>query len=228
MVTVDKAIVARIDKGGKHFEILVDAEMAYDLKSGKVVSIGKMLATTEVYSDARKGMRVSSAELEKQFGTSETEKVADQIVKHGDLQLTTDFRRKKAEEKRKQIIAVIARTAVDPRTKLPHPPERISNAMDQARISVDPFKPAEQQVDDVIKAIKPIIPISFEEIELTVEIPVQHGSHVLHAIKEFGSSQNQWLTDRLIVKIKIPAALKEAFYRRINGLTNGEAKIIEK
>ena len=42
------------------------------------------------------------------------------------------------DEKRKQIIEYIAKTYVDPRSHLPHPPLRIEQAMTDARVSIDP------------------------------------------------------------------------------------------
>ena len=225
MVTVDKAIVARLDRNGKHFEILVDSEMAYALKEGKIVSIGKMLAVNQVFSDGRKGMKVSGADLDAAFSTQDAEKIAVIIIKDGDLQLTTDFRRRKADEKKKQIITLISRGAVDPRTKLPHPPERIENAMEEARVNVDPFKSAESQVADVVKHIKSVVPLSFEEIEVTAEVPAKYSAQMYGVIqREFGSFQEQWLGDRMIIKLKIPVAVKETFFRRINGLTEGNAR----
>ncbi|MBI5332695.1 MAG: ribosome assembly factor SBDS [Candidatus Aenigmarchaeota archaeon] len=226
MVTVDKAIVARLDRDGKHFEILVDSEMAYALKEGKIVSIGKMLAANQIFTDAKKGMKTGTSDLDVVFKTQDVEKIVPVIIKDGDLQLTTDFRRKKVEEKRKQIITQISKGAVDPRTKLPHPPERIENAMNEARVNIDPFRPAESQLSDVVKQIKSVIPLSFEEIEITAEIPAKYSNQIYGVIqKEFGSFQEQWLGDRMIIKIKIPAAVKESFFRRINGLTEGNARV---
>ena len=98
MVTVEKAIIARIDKYGKHFEILVDSELAYDLKENKSVSINKMLAINQVFTDAKKGMKAGAGDLQKAFNTDDVEKIASIIVKEGDLQLTTDFRRRKVDE----------------------------------------------------------------------------------------------------------------------------------
>ena len=101
MVTVDKAIIARLEKDGKHFEVLVDPELAYSLKDGKTISLSKMLAVNDVFSDSKKGMKISSAELERVFGTSDIEKIAETVVKQGDVQLTTDFRKQKVVEKKK-------------------------------------------------------------------------------------------------------------------------------
>ena len=67
-------------------------------------------------------------------------------MQKGDLNLTTDQRRKMIEEKRKQIVHFIAKTYVDPRTHLPHPPLRIEQAMKDGRVSVDPQKNVDEQV----------------------------------------------------------------------------------
>lgn len=228
MVTVEKAIIARLEKGGKKFEILVDPDLAYEHRSGKSVSLQKMLAVNQVFHDAKKGDRAGPADLAKAFPGMDVIQIADYIIKHGEIQLTTDFRRKKVEEKRRQIAALISRNAIDPRTKVPHPQERILNAMDQARVAIDPFKPAEQQADDVIKAIRSILPISIEEVQLTVEVPAEFSGGISKAVREYGTASEQWLGDRLVIKVKIPAGLKDKFYSHIGNITKGNAKIEEK
>ncbi len=228
MVTVDEAIIARYEKDGKHFEILVDAEMAYDLKEGKTVSIQRMVATNFIFTDTRKATKATPADIQKAFGTQDIEKIAEEIVKHGEVQLTTDFRRKKTEEKRRQIAELISKHAINPQTKLPHPQQRILSAMEQARVHVDAFKPAEQQVEDTIKQIKEILPISVEELVLTVEIPARYAGRGYGVVKEYGIEKENWLADgSLVVKITIPAGLKENVYRRLGNLTEGNAKIEE-
>ncbi len=228
MVTVDEAIIARYEKDGKHFEILVDPDMAYDLKDGKSVSIQRMLAANLVFTDARKATRTAPSEIEKAFGTQDIEKIAETIVRKGEVQLTTEFRRKKTEEKKKQVADLISRYAVNPQTKLPHPQQRVLSAMEEARVHVDPFKPADQQVEDVIKAIKEILPISIEELLLTVEIPARYAGRGYGVVKEYGIQQEQWLSDgSLLVKITIPAGLKETVYRRLGALTEGNVNIEE-
>ena len=228
MVTVEKAIVAKLDKAGKRFEILVDSDLAYDLRSGKPVSAGKLLAINQVFSDAKKGDRATTSDLEKAFGTSDVNKIAEIIVKTGEVQMTTEFRRKKAEEKRRAIATLIARAAIDPRTHVPHPPERILNAMEQAHVNVDPFMAAEQQVGDAIKAVKTILPLSIEEIELSVEVPATYSGRVMAVIKEYGAFKEEWVGGNLVLAGKIPAGLKGKFYSHITGVTEGNARITEK
>ncbi len=228
MVTIDEAIIAKLVRDGKHFEILVDPDIAYDLKEGKTVSLSRMLAVNEVFTDAKKANRAAPSDVQKAFGTNDIESVAKEIVKHGEVQLTTEFRRRKIEEKKKQIAAFISKNAINPQTKLPHPPERIMTAMEQAHVSVDPFKPADQQVEEIIKAIKSVIPISIEEVSLVVEIPAKYSNRAYGILKEFGIQQDKWLSDgSLIAKITIPAGAKENVYRRLGAVTEGNAKIEE-
>lgn len=228
MVTVEKAIIARLEKSGKRFEVLVDPDIAYDLRSGKQVSASKMLAVGQIFSDAKKGDRLSTTDIEKAFGTTDVNKIAELIVKTGDVQLTTEFKRKKIEEKRKQIATLISRAAVDPRTKLPHPPERVLNAMEQAHVNIDPFLAADQQTEAVIKAIKQILPMSIEEVEIVVEAPAKYGSAIQKAAREYGAGKEQWMGATFVLQIKIPAGLKAKFLTHMSGITEGNAKIVEK
>lgn len=227
MVTVDEAIIARYDKEGKHFEILVDSNLAYDMKEGKSVSLSKMLASNIVFSDARKAVKAGDNDILKAFKMNDIEKIAEQIVRNGELQLTTDFRRKKTEEKRKQVAAFISKHAINPQTRLPHPQDRILNAMDIAKINIDPFRPAEQQVDGVIKALKPVMPISVEELKLHIEIPARYASRAFGLLKN-NISEQRWLADgSLSAKIALPAGMKDEIYHKINAATEGSAKITE-
>lgn len=229
MVTLDEAIIAKYSRDGRHFEILVDPELAYSLKEGRVVSLSRMLAVNAVFTDARKADKASPAELQKAFGTTDPEKIAESIVKEGEIQLTTDFRRRKVEERRKQIASFIARNAINPQTRVPHPPERIMAAMEQARVSIDPFRPAEQQVDDVMKAIKSILPISVEETVLNIEIPAKYSARAYGLLKELGTIQkDNWLADgSLFAKLLIPAGLRESVFRRLGAITEGNVKVTE-
>lgn len=228
MVTVDEAIIAKIAKDGKHFEVLVDPDIAYDLKEGKIVSLSRMLAVNQIFTDSKKANKAAPSDIERAFHTTDVEKIAEDIVKHGEIQLTTEFRRRKIDERKKQIAAFINKNAINPQTKAPHPPERIITAMEQAHFQVDPFKSADQQVDDAVKAIKPILPLVIEELTLFVEIPAKYSSRAYGIVKEFNMQQDKWLADgSLVAKISIPAGMKENVYRRLGAATEGTAKIEE-
>lgn len=227
MVTVDNAVIAKLDKNGKHFEILVDPELAYELKTGKQVSMSKLLAVNEVFKDAKKGMKTGTKDLQV-FETNNIEEIARIIITEGDVQLTTSLRNKKIEERKRQIAEIISRNSINPQTNTVHPIERILNAIEEAKISIDPFKPPERQVEAVIKAIKPIIPIVFKTFSIKAKIPAQYVGSLYHFLSEYEKTKEEWLSDgSLFIEIKIPAGIKEQLYSLIMGKTKGKAVIKE-
>ena len=161
-----KFSIVRLSTDGERFEILVNPDPALNFKFGRNVEISQIVAVDAVYSDANKGLRVPSEKLMKHFKTTDFIQIAEIILRRGDLNLTTDQRRKLVEEKRKQIVSTIARNFVDPRTGLPHPPVRIEQAMAEVRISIDPFKDANEQAKTVIEELRGILPLKSERIKL--------------------------------------------------------------
>ncbi len=231
MISLDKAVIARYQHGQLNFEILVEPETAYRLKKGENVPIENVIASRDVFSDSRKGLRANETDINKTFGTNAIEKIAVKIIKDGEIQLTTEQKKKMQEERTKQIINLIARNAVDPRTHAPHPPQRIEKALEEARIHVDPFKSAQDQVELALKAIKPILPLKFETVRIGVKIPAENAVRVYGFVKEHKMIKEEWASDgSLLAMVEIPAGLQGDFFDKLNKLTSGnnETKIIER
>lgn len=226
----DKYTVARIAKENEHFEILVKPQKALDYRMGKIASITEVLAGETIFSDANKGTKVSGETLKKAFGTTDTIKIAETILKTGTLQLTTEQRRKMVEDKRKQIVDFISRQCVDPKTNLPHPPIRIENAMEQVRYSIDPFKPVEEQAKDIIKLLRTVLPLKMELMNVSVMIPAEYSARTYGAIKGFGTiKREEWRADGSWAGVlEMPAGLYAPFLDKLGEITkgNGEAKAI--
>jgi ribosome maturation protein SDO1 len=226
----EKYTVGRITKDNEHFEILIKPQKALDYRAGKIAGITEVLAAEIIFSDANKGTKVSEESLRKAFGTTDPLKVAETILKTGTLQLTTEQRRKMVEDKRRQIIDFIARQCVDPKTNLPHPPMRIENAMEQIHYPIDPFKPVEEQARDIIKLLRPILPLKMEQISVAVAIPVQYSAKAYGTIKGFGTiKREEWRTDGSWSGVlEMPAGLYAPLIEKLGEITkgNGEAKII--
>ncbi|MEM2557684.1 MAG: ribosome assembly factor SBDS, partial [Candidatus Bathyarchaeia archaeon] len=136
--------IARISIGGENYEILVKPDPALSFRSGRQISLSEILVTDVIFTDASKGLRAPEKKLKETFGTTDPLEIAKIILKKGTLQLTAQQRRQMIEEKRRQIIDFISRNAVDPRTKLPHPPTRIEQALEQIHFPIDPFKSVEE------------------------------------------------------------------------------------
>jgi len=231
MISLDKAVIARYQRGQLNFEILVEPENAYRAKRGENIPLDNLVASRDVFSDSRKGLRASESDLNKVFGTNSFEMILKKMMKDGEIQLTTEQKKKMQEEKTKQIVNLIAKNAVDPRTHAPHPPQRIEKALEEARIHVDPFKPAQNQMEAALKAIKVILPIKLEIVRIAVKIPAENAVRVYGFVKEHKMMKEEWGSDgSLIAVVEIPAGLQGDFFDKLNKLTSGnnETKIVER
>lgn len=226
----EKYTVARITRGDDRFEVLVKPDKALDYRFGRISSITDVLVAETVFSDADKGTKVSEEALRKAFGTTDTLKVADVILKKGTLQLTTEQRRKMIEEKRRQIVAFISKQCVDPRTNLPHPPLRVEKAMEQIHYSIDPFKATEEQAREIIKLLRQILPLKIEQVSVSVHVPAEYAAKAYGTIKAMGTiKREEWRADGSWHGIlEMPAGLYGPFLDKIGEVTKGnaEAKIV--
>jgi ribosome maturation protein SDO1 len=226
----DKYTIARLTKDNEHFEILVKPDKALDYRTGKTARITEVLAAEFIFADANKGTKVSEEQMRKAFETTDPLKIADAILKKGTLQLTTEQRRKMVEDKRKQIIDFISRQAVDPKTNLPHPPLRIENAMEQIRYPIDAHKPVEEQAREIVKLLRPILPLKIEQISVAVRVPAEYSARSYGPIKNFGEiKQEEWRADGSWYGIiEMPAGAYASFLNKLGEITkgNGEAKIL--
>src|ERR687890_664675 len=98
----DKFTIARLILDGDKFELLVKPDPALEYKMGKRFDISSVLVSDEIYSDANKGSRASTEKMMRHFKTTDSSDVAKQIIARGELNLTTDQRRKMVEEKLRQ------------------------------------------------------------------------------------------------------------------------------
>ncbi len=231
MVSVDHAIIARLKAQGHNFEILVDCNSAIGLREGKEVDIHDLLAAMKVFSDAKKGLEASENAMKQIFGTNEVADIAKQIIQKGDIQLTQEYRENLRKEKKKQIISTIHKNGVDPKTHLPHPPQRIENAFEEAKFHVDEFQPVQEQVQEALKKLRPILPIKFEIKEIQIKITPEYAPKCYSIVKSFGTIlKEQWQGNGLwVVEIEMPGGLENDFYDKLNKICHGnlESKVLK-
>lgn len=228
-MTESKFTIIKLTLEGDKFELIVKPDPALEYKLGKRSDLSSVLVSDEIYSDANKGSRASSEKLMKHFKTTDATEVAKQIIARGELNLTTDQRRKMVEEKRKQIVQYINRSFVDPKTHLPHPVVRIEAAMDEARVSIDPFKRSEDQAKTVLDGLRKILPLKSETVRLTVTIPPQFSAQSFNILKFAGDFKGEeWLSDgSLRVIVEMNAGLKANFLDRLGSISKGSAVVKE-
>ncbi len=221
---MSKTVIAKYSVNGEPFEIFVNSDAAYEYITGVKKDAMSVLEADEVFKDANKGERSSNEKLMKAFGTTDIAKIAEIILKKGNVPITTEQKNKLIEEKRKQIVNIIARNSIDPRTNAPHTVLRIESAMQQAKVSVDPMKSANEQVEQILKKLEPIIPIKFANVKIEVKIEASQANRCYGMLKQYGIKSEQWLSDgSLSAVVEFPAGLQAEFFDKINKLTSGNA-----
>ena len=139
----------------------------------------------------------------------------------GSIQLTTAQRKQMVDDKRKQIIHAIATTATDPKTRGPHPPTRIENALSEARFSVDPFLSVERQVQDAVDAIRALIPLQFITVRLAFRIQGKDYGGVNQLLRD-SIQKEEWLSDgSWVCVVECPGGMKSDLISRVSKRSSG-------
>ena len=115
---------------------------------------------------------------------------------------------------------------MNPQTGAPHPPARIEAAMTEAKVHVDPFRPVDQQVQEVLQKLRPILPIRLDVVKVRVKLPAQHYPRVIGELKGLGRLMDeQWLGDGSWSGVlEIPAGVQTELYEKLNARTKGAAE----
>ncbi|MFC7234088.1 ribosome assembly factor SBDS [Halosegnis marinus] len=227
MISLDEAVTARLESHGERFEVLVDPDAALAIKRGEFDGeLEDVIAAEDVFEDASSGDRPPETALEEVFGTTDPLEIIPEVITRGEIQITADQRREMQEQKRRRLINIIARNGINPQQNdTPHPPERIERALEEAGFTVDPMEPAQSQVDDALEALRPVIPIRFEEMTIAVQLPAEYAGSGQAKVREFGDlEREEWQSDGSWVGVvTFPAGMQNDFYELANEVSSGEA-----
>jgi ribosome maturation protein SDO1 len=225
MVLLDEAVIVRFKTRGETYEIYVDADRALKFRGGENIDLRDVLAVEQVFKDAAKGDKAGEEHLKEIFQTKDITEAIREILLKGELHLTTEQKRQMLIDRRKQIASIIARNAINPQTQTPHPLTRIEAAMEEARVEIVITKSANEQVEKVLKALKPLIPIKFDKLTVAVKIPASYAGRLHHIIHDLGEvKKDEWINGEQYCLIEIPAGIQDEFYSKLNGATHGEVK----
>ena len=221
--------VARVKRAGRTFEVVIDPEKALEaLQKGE--GFIQAVRDEEVFLDAEKGLRASHEDLQKAFGTTDFSRIVQIIFTEGDVQLTAEQRKRLREQRYQQVVSEIARMAFDPRSRMPHPPQRIRLALEEAKWHVDEKLSLEKNVELALKALRRVIPISIEKLTFEVRIPAMHVGKAYGIVHQHASVKSEDYTPQgdLVMLIEIPAGLRDELFDSVNRVTHGEAVFTEK
>ena len=118
---------------------------------------------------------------------------------------------------------MIHKYSINPVNNLPHPPNRIEAALEEARIKIDEFKKPEEQVKEIIGKINKYLPIRYEIREIQLRIPAKFAGKTYSVLKQFGTLlKDEWQNDgSLLAVLEIPAGLTTDLFDKLNSLTHG-------
>ena len=227
MVNLEDAIVARLETHGETFEILLDPKAMDFIKQGKEVDLVEYLAVEDIFNNASKGTRPAEDKLKEAFSTTDVGPIAEKIIAKGEVQITAEQRKEMLEVKKAKIIAYISANAINPQTKLPHPPKRIELALEEAKFHVDPFKSVEKQVDEAMHVLRPLIPIRFEKSRVAIRLKGDDYGKCYDDLAHFGIvEREEWQKDGSWIGVmEIPAGLITDLENKLNSRTKGRAEI---
>jgi ribosome maturation protein SDO1 len=216
-------------KGDKKFEILVDPDLAKEAKmEGEDYDIQRLLFVQEVFVDAGEGERASADELEDEFGTRKLMEAAEEIFEKGQMQLTTDQKAEIREDKWKQLVNMIARRAQDPKTGNPHPPQRVENALEEAGFHVNWDSNVEEEFDEAIEILRPIIPISLDEKTVALRIPVDNAGQAYDRIQQVAEvEEEEWGNEYFTARLTLPAGVLSELMDELQDMTSGQTEMRE-
>ena len=227
MVSLEDAVIARLESGGHRFEILIDPNEAQSYEEGDEIDWEDSIAVDGIWADSAKGERSPENILDEFFGSSDLIEIYKKILTEGTIQLTSEQKKEMIDNKRKQILSHIVANAMNPQTGGAHPPQRIENAIVEAKYNFDPIRSVEKQVEDIVRKIRPLIPISFEKVKASVKIPAIHVGKCYGQISGLGTIENEeYQSDgSWIGIIKMSAASYNELENLLGAVTKGSAEL---
>lgn len=219
--------LARLKSHGKTFEVAINADKVVAYKEGEAIDIEELVQSPKIFSDMKKGLPASKEDLDDVFGDAKDMERIKKILDDGEIQFTQKYRKLLREQKTKKIVNLIHRNAIDPKTGLVHPENRIIAAMQEANVKINDLKRAQDQVKDIVQLLRPIIPISIEKVVYQITIPAQFAGRVHGTLISLGTMLNeQWLNDgSLITKVELPAGLGQELVQTVNAMTQGSSQV---
>ncbi|PSQ07997.1 ribosome assembly factor SBDS [Halobacteriales archaeon QS_6_71_20] len=228
MISLDEAVTARLESHGTRFEVLIDPDAALGIKRGEFDGdLEDVIAAEDVFENASRGDRPPEEDVEEVFGTTDPLDIIPEVVERGEIQITAEQRKEMLEQKHKQLVNRITRNAVNPQMDdAPHPPERIERALEEAGFTVEPMEPVENQIDDALEALRPVIPIRFDEVTVAVQLPADYAGSGQAKVRQFGDlEREEWQSDGSWVGVvTFPAGLQNDFYDLVNEVSSGEGE----
>eukprot|EP00123_Amoebidium_parasiticum_P000298 comp10718_c0_seq1/m.5377 comp10718_c0_seq1/g.5377 ORF comp10718_c0_seq1/g.5377 comp10718_c0_seq1/m.5377 type:complete len:252 (-) comp10718_c0_seq1:644-1399(-) len=170
-IRLTNVALVRYKKGGKRFELACYKNKVQSWRSKTETDLDEVLQTDSIFVNVSKGEVAKTADLEKAFNTTDTQKIIREILDKGELQVSDKERAHHLETSFREIATMVADMCVNPDTNRPYPAGIIESAMKDAHYSVKPTRSNKQQALDVIKILQASIPLKRAQMRIRVLLP---------------------------------------------------------
>lgn len=132
----------------------------------------EVLQIHNVFLNVSKGQAASKEDLNKCFKTEELDKVIQEILKKGELQVAEKERSDQLETTWKDIANIVTDNCINPQTKRPYTVTMIEKAMQDLHLSVNTKRSNKSQALEVIKQLqeKNVLPIQRAQMKLRITL----------------------------------------------------------
>ncbi|KAG1040736.1 hypothetical protein G6F46_004469 [Rhizopus delemar] len=217
--------IVRLRKGGKRFELACYKNKVMEWRNNVETDLDEVLQIHNVFINVSKGQVASKEDLKKCFKTEEQDKVIQEILKKGELQIAEKERTNQLETTWKDIAHIVTDNCVNPQTKRPYTVTMIEKAMQDLHLSVNPKRSTKSQALDVIKQLqeKQLLPIQRAQMRIRITLQQSKESKklretilpLLTSIEDEDSGSGE---------IELIALVDPGKYRTINDLLQNESK----
>lgn len=220
---MSKPIIVKYKKDGHNFEILTHHGKVEPYKEG-TIGWSNVPYIEAIFKDSAKGDRYTDFQLKESFGTSSIEECMKIIVDRGELQLTSEDRKKKKEELKRKIINEIHKYYLDPKTMKSHPITTLESAIERTKINITLEKGFQRQFDEIVKKLPEFIPIRKCVMEGTLTIPNTYIGKAQGVISKFAEEgSKKYLSTHLEVQVSVIPGVYDNFMKELSSATKGEA-----
>jgi len=132
--------------------------------------IDEVLQIHSIFMNVSKGQVAGKEDLLKCFKTGDEEKIIEEILKKGELQVSDKERSNQLDTMWRDIATIVAENCVNPETKRPYTVTMIEKAMQDLHLSVNATRSSKSQALDVIKQLqeKNVIPIQRAQMRIRI------------------------------------------------------------
>ena len=98
-------------------------------------------------------------------------------------------------------------------------------ARDAAVEALEELEGEDLDLEDVVKALRPVLPMKFEKVKIAVKVPSAYAHRCYGTLKGYGIEKEQWLGNGdLVVVVEIFGGLQGEFFDKLNKLTAGQVE----